>query len=561
VSGAPGGVALRAPGGVALRARGGVALRARRLIAGHAVIFTILAVWAFAPLVVVVAHVLSGSGTLTGVNGADFFDQFQYLAWIRDEGSHVLASNLWSVAGTPHDYVQPMYLISGLLWRLGLSVQLAYLVWKPVAVVVLFLGFAGYVRRLVSGRWAATAALALALFYESPVYALASWTGHLSGFHRIQLVLTTDDAESALNLWGFDHAAIAIGLMPVFLVAAEKLLAGADAGRPVDRRWSAASALAGLLVAWLHPWQAVTLLAIVGTVWLLRPTRGRLWVLAVPVAATLLPLAYGVALSRFDPSWSMFQRESTATGTGPWWALLASFAPLVVFAAAGVRRPRSDREWMLVLWPLAVAAVYLFVPQFPPHALAGLMLPLAILAVRGWSRVRSATRVPAPAAAALAVAAVLSGVLPAAIFHAQGVHDDVAATTSGAITAQQLRLTPDQAAAVSYLARTPRPGAVLAPWLLSMSIPGLTGRPVYAGHGQWQPPSHVTADVLFFSRSPNDPTGRLRRAILRSSGARFVLADCGAPASLGRSLGPVARPARRFGCETVYEVYGAVARR
>jgi hypothetical protein len=209
---------------------------------------------------------------------------------------------------------------------------------------------------------------------------------------------------------------------------------------------------------------------------------------------------------------------------------------------------------MLVLWPLAVAAVYLFVPQFPPHALAGLMLPLAILAVRGWARLRSATRVPAPAAAALAVAAVLSGVLPAAIFHAQGVHDDVAATTSGAITAQQLRLTPDQAAAVSYLARTPRPGAVLAPWLLSMSIPGLTGRPVYAGHQQWQPPSHVTTDGVFFSPSLADPTGRLRRAILRASGARFVLVDCGAPASLRRSLAPVATLVRRFGCETVYGV-------
>ncbi len=25
---------------------------------------------------------------MTGVNGGDFFDQFQYLAWIRDEGTH-----------------------------------------------------------------------------------------------------------------------------------------------------------------------------------------------------------------------------------------------------------------------------------------------------------------------------------------------------------------------------------------------------------------------------------------------------------------------------------------
>jgi hypothetical protein len=534
---------------------------ARRLISGQPAIFVILAVWAFAPVVAIVVYVLAGSGTLTGVYGADVFDQFQYLAWIRDEGSHLLASNLWAVGGTPHDYLQPMYLISGLLWRLGLSVQLAYLFWKPVALAVLFFGFAAYVRRLVPGRWAATAALALALFYESPVYALASWTGHLSGFHRIQLVLTTDDANSALNLWGFDHAAIAIGLMPVFLIGAEKLLTDADAGRRLDRRWVAAAALAGLMVAWLHPWQAVTLLAVAGAVWLRRPTRPRLGALVLPVLATLMPLAYGVALSRLDPSWSTFQHDSMATGTGTWWALLASFGVLVVFAAAGLRRPRSDREWMLALWPPAAAGVYVFVPQFPPHALAGLTLPLAILAVRGWSRVSSAIGVPARAGAGLAVAAVLAGVGPAAIFHAQGIHDDLTPTLGGAVAQQQIRLTPGQAAAVSVLARTPGRGGVLAPWLLSMSIPGLTGHPVYAGHPQWQPPGNVAAASMFFDGSLRDPTGRVRRAILAASGVQFVLVDCGAPASLARSLAPVARPLGRFGCETAYEVYRVADRR
>ena len=45
-----------------------------------------------------------------------------------------------------------MYAISGLLWRLGLSIQLAYLVWAPVALLVLFLGSAAYVRRFLAGR-------------------------------------------------------------------------------------------------------------------------------------------------------------------------------------------------------------------------------------------------------------------------------------------------------------------------------------------------------------------------------------------------------------------------
>ena len=35
-----------------------------------------------------------------------------------------------------------MFVISGLLWRLGLSIQLSYMVWMPVGLIVLFAGFA-----------------------------------------------------------------------------------------------------------------------------------------------------------------------------------------------------------------------------------------------------------------------------------------------------------------------------------------------------------------------------------------------------------------------------------
>ncbi len=532
--------------------RAGLLTRSAHLIRGDAATFGALTIWTFAPLVTIAVYVAINGGILTGPNGVDFFDQFQYLAWIRDEGSHLLASDLWVIGGTPHDYVQPMYLVSGVLWRLGLSLQLAYLIWKPVALVVLFLGFAAYGRRMLRDRWAATAALILALFYESPASALANWTGHLSSAHRLQLILTTDDATSALNLWGFEHAAIAIGLMPVFLLGAEQLLSGAEAAARIDRGRTALVAIAGLLVAWLHPWQAVTLLAIVGVVWLRRPSRRRLAVLVVPVLATVVPLIYGVALSRFDPWWSSFQSQLTGAGTEPLWALLASFAPLVVFAAAGCRRPRGDGEWMLLLWPVACAAVYLLIPQFPPHALAGVTLPLGVLAVRGWIRIRAGLRVPPRLAQGLAVLAIAAGCVPAAILHAQGVRQSVQNSLTGALDRQQFSLTDDQSAALAYLDQTPRRGGVLAPWYLSMAIPGLTGRAVYAGHPAWQPHINVPTASTFFDPALRDPTGALRRAILTRSGARFVLADCSLAGELTRDLAPLARPVKRFGCQVLY---------
>jgi hypothetical protein len=223
------------------------------LIRAHAAIFAVLAIWAFAPLVATVIHVAAHGGVLTGPYGSDFFDQFQYLAWIRDEGEHLLASNLWVIGPSPHDYLQPTYAISGLLWRLGLGIQLAYLVWAPVALLVLFLGSAAYVRRFLTGRGGQAAALILVLFYHSPVYAISRWLAHLSAAHQFQLLRVTTDVDAALQLWGFAHAAITIGLMPVFLLAAERVL-GAPAGRDV-RRWGVLAGVAGLLISWLHPWQ------------------------------------------------------------------------------------------------------------------------------------------------------------------------------------------------------------------------------------------------------------------------------------------------------------------
>lgn len=529
---------------------------AGELIRAQWLIFAVTLVWAFFPVVMLVIYVTVHGGVLTGANGTDTFDQMQYLAWIRDEGSHLLASNLWQVAGTPHDYLHPMYVISGLLWRLGLSVQLAYLVWKPVAVIVLFVGFAAYARHLLPGkRRQQAAALFLALFYLSPVYALAVWTGHLTVAHRYAVLLATDDADSALNLWGFEHAAIAIGCMPIFLMAAERALAARARGGTVWG-WAALASVAGALVSWLHPWQAVILLAVVGGLFLLAPPRERFLALAIPVTATVLPLLYGLGLSHFDASWRTFQARTIGVGTAPWWALIVSFGPLVLFGAFALRRPRDDRSWMLLLWLVANAAVYFLLPEFPPHALTGVTLPLSVLAVQGWQRLAPRVRAPRRVVAAVGVAGILVFTVPAAVYHATSSLDYYHANAAGAFARPLVWLSDNQAAALSYLDRVPQPGAVLAPWLLSMSVPAFTDRQVFAGHPMWQPPGNVALADTFFSPLASDPSGALRRSILLRSRARFVLADCGAPTSLGRAIAPLARVVARFGCVTIYETVG-----
>ncbi len=257
---------------------------------------------------------------------------------------------------------------------------------------MLFLGFAAYVRHLSpAAAGPQAAALLLALFYETPVSRWRVWTGHL-GRSLPAVLLASDDANPALQLWGFEHTAIAIGLMPVFLLAAERLLAGrasavapGSAVRRGGRRcWSPGCT----------PGRARSLLgSLAGVVPRGAPRAPALQALVCPVAATLAPLVYGLVLSHVDASWHAFQ------------ANVRDHRDRAVVGAAGVVRPagacsrrsgcagpRDDREWLLVLWLLAYAGVYFLVPQFPPHALAGVTLPLAVLAVRGWDPGRAAPR-------------------------------------------------------------------------------------------------------------------------------------------------------------------------
>jgi hypothetical protein len=528
--------------------------RARELIRSQPLILGVLVIWAFAPLVSLLVYVSVHGGVLTGANGSDSFDQAAYLAWVRDGGSHVFASDLWQTGPTAHDYLHPMFVISGLLWRLGLPIQAAYLIWKPVAVLVLFLGFAAYVRHLLPDRRGQTAALVLGLFYLSPGLAFAQWTDRVSVAHRLTLVLSTDDAYSALNLWGFEHTAITIGLMPVFLLAVERSLAAFDASER-GRGWTALAAIAGLLVSWLHPWQGVMLLAVAAGMLALKPPRRRYRALLVPAAATALPLLYGFLLSHYDLVWRTFQARTIGVAPGPWWALLASFGPLAVFAVLGVRRPRQDRDWMLLLWLAACAAVYFFVPEFPPHSLSGVTLPLAVLAVRGWQRARSweRFRISPRLATALAVAAIVVVTVPGAEYHVQTSAEMFGNSLNDVASRQLELLSDDQAAALAYIDHSPRPGSVLASEFLSMSVPEFTGREVYAGHPMWQPLNHDSVAALFFSLTLKDPSGAFRRGILRETKATFVIGDCGAPASLATAIAPIARVAKRFGCVTVYE--------
>src|ERR1700758_2484208 len=133
--------------------------RGPRVARAEIVLLVALGAWGLFPLVLQLVHAaalharFTGADGLIGADGVLGADQLQYLAWTRDASAHGgLISDLFSFAGGGHVYLQPMFALSGALYRLGLSLPLAYLLWKPVAIVAMFLAAPASARRFFGGR-------------------------------------------------------------------------------------------------------------------------------------------------------------------------------------------------------------------------------------------------------------------------------------------------------------------------------------------------------------------------------------------------------------------------
>jgi hypothetical protein len=516
-------------------------LRARLAGGIDYILLVALAAWSLVSLLVV-ASGRPHQGVFTGADGIVAIDQLQYLSWVREAADSVLVSNRLDLAHGDPVFLHPVFAISGLLYKAGLSVQLSLLVWKPVAVAALFLGFRGYVRRLLGSKGQAFAALALGLFFYYPIQSLLTRLSLGTAAERSHAGIPTLELFPAGLLWGYLPSALAIGLMPLFLLAVERLV---DPSRRAPGRgpawYGAWSVVAGLTASWLHPWRGMVLLGILAALVLWERDRRRYLAAAIPAVATAAPLVYYGALSRFDADWHRATAEN-AILKPPLWALTLTLIPLAVVAALGVRRrPANLQEKALVLWPVVSVVCYFVVSSFPSHALAGASLPLAVLAVRAWQRL---TLRGARALGAVAVvAATLPGMLSSVTLLRDSVDDRAAPHF----------LAPAEQRAFDYLARSAPAGGVLSTPYLGMAVPGLTDHATWLGNYLWTPD--------YFSRSADATAlfaGRLgaRRAIgvVRRSGARFVLSDCRTRAALPSLLRPVVSAVHSFGCATVVEV-------
>jgi len=494
----------------------------------------------------VLAALLTKGRALTGADGLLASDQLQYFTWIRQAGEHGLIGNEYDLAPDHRVFLHPGFLLSGLLWKwLGLTVPLSYLLWKPVAVGLLFWGVLRYVRRLLPSGGAQLSGLLLALFAVMPASALVAWTGLGGKPRQYTFDFIAGELASAQYLWGYLMTAIAVALMPLVLL-------GVEDWRATRRGRTLALAAAGaLLVTWLQPWQGGTLVVVMAAAEALawrrtreRPGPGLLVVLGAACAPALY---YGI-LERTDTAWELAGRVNAAgnqaTWSWPWWAIVLSLAPLGIPAALAYRRPASGWQELAVrIWPLAALLVYLVpVGTFPYHAFQGMAIPLAVLAVQGvlsvWAR-------PSPW---LVATALVIMILPGTV------HRFEIAVNSVRAAGDPYFVFPDEQRALDALEADPRPGGVLAEAYDGHMVPYRTGREVYVGALSWTPD---WADRVLETRAlfEGDTGPADAQALARRSGARFAFSDCRPGLrDLRPLLGPLIARERRFGCATLYEL-------
>jgi hypothetical protein len=484
------------------------------------------------PLLAMLRYASAHDLTFAGGESAFPRDQYQYMAWIREYAGHLLASNTLDIAPSSHVFFHPMFFVSGIGVKLGMSTALAYLLWKPVATVALFVGFERYVRRFIEGDWQRLAALTVALFFSVSALPTRFSIGGGDFFN------VTSELLSSMHLWGYFPRAIAVALLPLFLLGIERLAHS----QPARRRDVALVAAAGALLAWFHPWEGQVALVTAGAGIALDRAARRRRVLAIPLAAVLAPLLYYFALSRLDPSWEFAQSITRLGGDVPLWIAIVALLPLALPAALTLLRPRPPGlgERMLLLWPAAALLVFAFLsPSFPRHALEGASLPLAILAVRGLSVVRHRTAVIAAFVAVVTI--------PGAVYVARANRDTIHESS------QIHYLQRDESNALAWLREHGEPGGVLTTADLGALVPATTGRHSWLAHSSWTRDyveRNRQAEELFGGHMPPAQAA----ALLRSSGARYVLVGCARATTATPVIEPLAAARKRFGCATVYSI-------
>jgi hypothetical protein len=515
-----------------------------------------MALISMAFLVKVAIVVGQSGGTWSGAIG-DPADSMQYLAWVRESASHLLASDRFVVEQTPRDFFSPALLASSVLFRLGVPIGWTFAAWVPVA-----LGL------LMWAAWKLTAAV-----IPSTRGRLAAWAGGiLYAFPASEVILHTPQIYDRLNTSGrlanalVPRDAWLPGLTwgyPLGVVAVAILCVGVLLGGRAIRDGLSRPILLGLSTfgcSLMQPWQGATLLGTLGLTWLIWRRRDAVKVSTIQgvfvVVAGLIPLIYYALLGTVDDAWAWNGEQANLYFQFSWLIVLF-FIPLVIVALPGWFRPLADPLDLAVrIWPLMSGLQLTLIlvtglGNSASHAARGATIPLAILAVQGFRSQKSGT---VRAATGLLVAGmVVAGVYSTQSLVRTGLKRVTAAPEAGYV------MSPSQVATINYLQDSKQPGAVMAPPILSALIAAHTDRNVWLGHFTWTQDYLARSNAARRFYSPGEKSAIRRAYLAVVTKVRYVVAPC-EPAGLVRprvlvsQLRPVTESVKWAGCNAVLTI-------
>jgi hypothetical protein len=511
--------------------------------------------WAFAPFVLVALVAAAHHRVFLGVAGYYPMDGLQYLAWVR-AAHDGLIRNLYGSLGHAV-FVHPMYSLTGLVQgATGVGPPAIMAFWKAVGALVLVAGCVRVVASSLPPQRVVrrTIALILTLFGGfTPLVALLLWLDPFT--LGTDFVRAAGDLVPAMALWDYAPLAVALGLMPFVIERVERLVEGRG-----NRRTAVGAAALGLLVAWLHPWQGITLITIAAGLVLLRareagrPDRtgtARARIHAIPdlvrplvlvAGATAVPVLYYLLLSHVDRGWATSELNSVSAAVIPGLVTLTCVVPLAAIGILAARRLGPDpRMRAPLLWLLATLLTIAVSPSGQYRALDGLAIPVAVLVVRAWPEWRHRGH------GWLLAALALAGALTPFAWFAVGAFRHL---RSPAVTAYT-ELEPSDVGAAKLAAARAGEAPVLAPAALGTAIPALTGAVSWFGHPIWTP-NYVErkAQVTELFAGAMEPAQA--RRFVRSTGARALVEPCGSTRPLGPVLVPLGFHSTRVGCAVVY---------